>query len=460
MAEYVGLPIGVVELDETDRTRLRVPMPPIDDDVGVIRPHRKGHTPFCAFIREAIDPEQVLCSESDCEHGWDLHDRKCITAERYFCHMGCAEYGVVIRCGNDYSEPIICGQVNVDDGLIDEALKTLPDRLRANGIDFRRRDLRHLHRLRRTLHKRTALEEEIRGRLTRAAEAASRIALLATTLARDLHSLKGPLQNTMFAVGRIRRAARADRLHADRTLRIAEAALEGLDEIDAIVGRYDYLAQRGEGLRARPLSPRWVCLRAFLDGAVRRWKGRAWEQRRILVRVQGTVPHLEINVDWDVLMRQVMDNLLANAVKFSFSGRAYAKTERKLTIDVAARVDRADPGDPSSAEVLRITVDDYGLQIDPDETGRIFDDGTQGRLHDPLRFLPGAGKGLYLARLAAKEHGGDVTAWCKAFDEPNILNVQSGEVAADRTVFTLTLPAARYRPREGVTDDADQSAVG
>jgi signal transduction histidine kinase len=448
VSEYVGgLSIGVVELDETDRGRLR----------DVARPHDARHTRFCAFLRNVVDPGQVLCSESDCTCGWGLYDRKCVAAERYFCHMGCAEYGVVIRTGNDYSEPITCGQVNVDDERIEQALRTLPERLRAKGIGATKQHVRELARLKDSLHRRTPQEEEdIKLRLTEGAEAASRIALLATTLARDLHALKGPLQKTVFAVGRIRRAAQHGRVHLHRTQQMAEAALEGLEEIDAIIGRYDYFAQRGRGAAARPLSLRWVPLRSFLDTVVGRWKGRAWEQRRILVRRSSGVPDLEINVDWDVLMRQAMDNLLANAVKFSFSGRALASPGRTHTVDVGARMEREDR---SSPDILRITVDDYGLQIHPGDVDRIFEDGTQGRLHDPRRFLPGAGKGLYLARLAAREHGGDVTAWCQAFDDPQMVQVDAGSVAAGRTVFALTLPGWRFRRREGASRDADQLAL-
>ena len=89
------------------------------------------------------------------------------------------------------------------------------------------------------------------------------------------------------------------------------------------------------------------------------------------------------------LLRQVLDNLLGNAIKFTSGG--------EVLLHVAALHSR--PG------WLRITVLDTGPGIDPALGGRIFDAGNQGHPDTQSRF-GGSGLGLFICRRAVAALGG------------------------------------------------------
>jgi two-component system OmpR family sensor kinase len=97
-----------------------------------------------------------------------------------------------------------------------------------------------------------------------------------------------------------------------------------------------------------------------------------------------------VDVDAD-RMRQVLDNLIDNAIRHSAAGEA---------VDVTVTVE---------ALLARIEVADAGPGIPADELDRIFE-----RLHrlDPARSRTdaGAGLGLSIARSIVELHGGRVTA--------------------------------------------------
>ncbi len=96
-------------------------------------------------------------------------------------------------------------------------------------------------------------------------------------------------------------------------------------------------------------------------------------------------------------LRQVLGNLLANAVKFTERGR------------VVLRVGQADRRLPEWGEVLAFSVDDTGIGIAPENLGTIFGafqqgDGTLSRRHG------GTGLGLSIAREVGALLGGEITA--------------------------------------------------
>jgi light-regulated signal transduction histidine kinase (bacteriophytochrome) len=90
-------------------------------------------------------------------------------------------------------------------------------------------------------------------------------------------------------------------------------------------------------------------------------------------------------------MRQLMQNLISNALKFRREG-----VPTEVTIDGAA-VDG----------VARIVVRDNGIGFEPEYNGRIF--RVFERLHGRGRY-PGTGIGLALCLKIAERHGGTVTA--------------------------------------------------
>ena len=105
--------------------------------------------------------------------------------------------------------------------------------------------------------------------------------------------------------------------------------------------------------------------------------------------------HRNLSVCVDVnRIRQVLANLLDNAVKYSSEGGH---------IDVTARRDLADDGSP---EMIRIEVRDDGVGIPDDEKDRIWD-----RLYrsDRSRSEPGLGLGLSLVKAIIESHGGRIS---------------------------------------------------
>lgn len=94
-------------------------------------------------------------------------------------------------------------------------------------------------------------------------------------------------------------------------------------------------------------------------------------------------------VDGDpIRVRQVLDVLLTNALKFSPGGH------------VEVRV-RADSGDPV------VAVQDDGIGIDPRDIPRLFQPFEQ--VHDPMQVIaPGSGLGLFIARGIIERHGGQM----------------------------------------------------
>jgi signal transduction histidine kinase len=105
-------------------------------------------------------------------------------------------------------------------------------------------------------------------------------------------------------------------------------------------------------------------------------------------------------------LRQVLGNLIENAVKYSPEGGE---------VHVSAS---------AANGAVRIAVRDAGPGIPRDQQGRIFE--KFGRVDMPGASKPGTGLGLFIARSIAEAHGGS-------------LEVSSG--AAPGSTFTLTVPA-------------------
>ncbi|MHB8632342.1 MAG: sensor histidine kinase [Thermoplasmatota archaeon] len=109
-------------------------------------------------------------------------------------------------------------------------------------------------------------------------------------------------------------------------------------------------------------------------------------------------------------IRQVLYNLVSNAIKFSPGGR----------VTLAARADGAR---------VEVTVTDTGIGLDPEAIGRLFLPFSQ--VHDTQRLqAPGTGLGLYISRAIAEAHGGT-------------LSCQSAGLEQGST-FTLRLPVRAH----------------
>lgn len=126
-------------------------------------------------------------------------------------------------------------------------------------------------------------------------------------------------------------------------------------------------------------------------------------------------------IDADPLqMRQLLQNLIGNALKFRRPGES-------ALVKVAARLSAG----PAGGEVCELSVSDNGIGFDEKYLDRIFN--VFQRLHSRNEY-EGTGMGLAIVRKIALHHGGSVTA-----------HSQPGHGAA----FVVTLPA-RHGADEGI----------
>lgn len=95
----------------------------------------------------------------------------------------------------------------------------------------------------------------------------------------------------------------------------------------------------------------------------------------------------------DGRIRQILINLIGNAIKFTERGRV------SLTLDHQG-------GD--GVEAITVTVADTGIGIAPDRVDRVFESFTQADV-DTARRFGGTGLGLTISRLLAQQMGGDIT---------------------------------------------------
>jgi len=89
------------------------------------------------------------------------------------------------------------------------------------------------------------------------------------------------------------------------------------------------------------------------------------------------------------LLRQMLDNLIGNAIKYNREGG---------TVDVSASAD---------AQWVRVSVQDTGLGIPPEELEHIFDPFYRSSVSKENR-IDGTGLGLAIAQAVAVRHGGAI----------------------------------------------------
>ncbi|CAL8977918.1 Phytochrome-like protein cph1 [Rhodoplanes serenus] len=154
------------------------------------------------------------------------------------------------------------------------------------------------------------------------------------------------------------------------------------------------------GRQARPLAP--VALDEVLADVLT-------DLRPVLEETGATVTALplpEILCDRSQI-RQVLQNLVSNAVKYRHPDRRPMITLRSVTEAGAAAPDgeRAATGEP--ARRVRISIEDNGIGFDEKYREQIFEPFQ--RLHGPDEY-EGTGIGLAICRKIVQRHGGSITA--------------------------------------------------
>lgn len=134
--------------------------------------------------------------------------------------------------------------------------------------------------------------------------------------------------------------------------------------------------------------------------------------------VDDSVPQI-LSID-PMRLRQCLENLLSNGIKFTAEGRVHL------------HVTYADPvkGNNKGKPILSIIVADTGKGMSPDESARIFDPFTQADTSITREF-GGSGLGLAITRSLARLMGGDVVVKsAKQRGSEFILTLQTHEVDA------------------------------
>jgi PAS domain S-box-containing protein len=195
------------------------------------------------------------------------------------------------------------------------------------------------------------------------------------------HELRTPLTSIISFSELIK--GEADGLTPDG-IRFLDIIDRNADRLHRLVGDLLMLDRLDAGALPLDLAP--VSVPELTAEAVRSASPGAAKQGVLIDLTTGTGP--EVPGDQRRLM-QVLDNLIANAVKFS---------NRNSYVEVGANFDGRN---------WRIDVTDTGIGIPPDEAGKLFNRFVRAS-NARTAGLPGTGLGLSIVKVLVEMHGGHV----------------------------------------------------
>jgi len=259
-------------------------------------------------------------------------------------------------------------------------------------------------------HRVLAAETAARARAEQATEAKSAFVAMVS------HDLRTPISAILAGAKTIedheaRKAIRSSAALITSSARMMKILLDDLLDFSKIeAGRLD--------VDHEPLD-----IRALVLESVRFWRPEA-ARRGLRLRLEGAHQLPRGMLGDSVRLRQILNNLFSNALKFTPRGR----------VSLLIRRDRTDDGDR-----LILTVADTGAGIAPDDLSKLF--GAFEQFGAQADRSGGTGLGLNISRKLARLMGGDLD--CKS-------RLERG------SAFTLTVPLVEaqtpdaFRPADDV----------
>ncbi|GAA2110169.1 sensor histidine kinase [Microlunatus panaciterrae] len=217
---------------------------------------------------------------------------------------------------------------------------------------------------------------------------------------------------------------------SDQSRQMVAVASSNADRLLKIVS--DLLAAAREGDAPMSIAPVQIDLVPLIQDSIRLIQPRASEAG---IEVLASLPSsLEVNAD-GLRMRQVIDNVLSNAVKY---GRANGHVWVSLS-QGPAHEHRPEDGTARPSQLVRLTIADDGIGISAEGQGRLF---TRFYRDESARrtSVHGAGLGLHISRAIMRQHGGDI----QVSSEP--------DVGTTVTVMIPLRPAAATTRTDGAVD--------
>ena len=149
-------------------------------------------------------------------------------------------------------------------------------------------------------------------------------------------------------------------------------------------------------------------LRQLIDGVLRDI-GSLTAQKRHRVTVEMGEGSLVVKAD-EVRIRQILFNLISNAVKFTPDAGEISIRVLRTTAPLPVPADRTGDRDPiTPREAVWVAIGDTGPGIKPEDIGRLFQEFSQVDASSSRRF-EGTGLGLALCRRYVELHGGQIGA--------------------------------------------------
>lgn len=200
-----------------------------------------------------------------------------------------------------------------------------------------------------------------------------------------VHDLRTPLSSTLMGLELVSRIGPLND-EQDRYLNLCRnSGTTLLEMIDQLLDISNVASRGSDVLALGPQRPCELIERAV--GAVASLA--AGKSIEVSATVTRTLP--AVRADADKITR-VLQNLLANAVKYTQPGGQ---------IIVGAAIEKTAAG-----RVIRFTIRDNGVGIDPADAEAIFEEGYRSDPAQPTRA--GTGLGLTFCRQIVRAHGGDI----------------------------------------------------